>query len=215
MDDLCTLGTKEPYRMFTSRAEYRLMLREDNADLRLTPIAYDLGLIDGERYSAFEKKVDEIEKEKARLKATLIKPSSDEAKELSKVLKTPLSKEQKLEEILRRPEANLDNLLKACNLDPIVSTDQAREQVEIQVRYQGYLEHEMEEIKKREQNEKTLLPLNFDYKNISALSNEVAQKLNEYKPETLGMASRISGVTPAAISILMVHLKKLNLIGKN
>ena len=126
-----------------------------------------------------------------------------------------MSKEQKLEEILRRPEANLDNLLKACNLDPIVSTDQAREQVEIQVRYQGYLEHEMEEIKKREQNEKTLLPLNFDYKNISALSNEVAQKLNEYKPETLGMASRISGVTPAAISILMVHLKKLNLIGKN
>ena len=215
MDDLCTLGTKEPYRMFTSRAEYRLMLREDNADLRLTPIAYDLGLIDGERYSAFEKKVNEIEREKARLKSTLIKPSSDEAKELSKVLKTPLSKEQKLEEILRRPEANLDNLLKACSLDPIVSTDQAREQVEIQIRYQGYLEHEMEEIKKREQNEKTLLPLNFDYKNISALSNEVAQKLNEYKPETLGMASRISGVTPAAISILMVHLKKLNLIGKN
>ena len=206
---------KEPYRMFTSRAEYRLMLREDNADLRLTPIAYDLGLIDGERYSAFEKKVNEIEREKARLKSTLIKPSSDEAKELSKVLKTPLSKEQKLEEILRRPEANLDNLLKACSLDPIVSTDQAREQVEIQIRYQGYLEHEMEEIKKREQNEKTLLPLNFDYKNISALSNEVAQKLNEYKPETLGMASRISGVTPAAISILMVHLKKLNLIGKN
>ena len=215
MDDLCTLGTKEPYRMFTSRAEYRLMLREDNADLRLTPIAYDLGLIDGERYSAFEKKVNEIEREKARLKSTLITPSSDEAKELSKVLKTPLSKEQKLEEILRRPEANLDNLLKACSLDPIVSTDQAREQVKIQIRYQGYLEHEMEEIKKREQNEKTLLPLNFDYKNISALSNEVAQKLNEYKPETLGMASRISGVTPAAISILMVHLKKLNLIGKN
>ena len=215
MDDLCTLGTKEPYRMFTSRAEYRLMLREDNADLRLTPTAYDLGLIDGERFAFFEKKVNEIEKEKARLKDTLIKPSSQEAQGLAKCLNTPLSKEQKLEEILRRPEANLKNILEACNLKSIVTTEQALEQVEIQVRYHGYLEHELDEIKKREQNEKTLLPLNFDYKNISALSNEVAQKLNEFKPETLGMASRISGVTPAAISILMVHLKKLNLIGKN
>ncbi len=216
MDDLCTLGTREPYRMFTSRAEYRLMLREDNADLRLTPKAHDLGLISDERWRRFENKANEIEKEKARLRATLIKPSSKEGKALSaNLLKTPLSKEQSLEEILRRPEVTLKPMLECCELEAIAKDPQALEQVEIQVRYQGYLSHEEEEIKKREQNEKTMLPLDFDYRSISALSNEVAQKLNEFKPETLGMASRISGVTPAAISILLVHLKKLGRLGKN
>ena len=133
---------------------------------------------------------------------------------VSAILKTPLSKEQTLEEILRRPESRLKPLLQAANLDLIATLPQAEEQVEIQVRYQGYLEHELDEIKKRELNEKTLLPTNFDYRTISALSNEVAQKLNEFQPETLGMASRISGVTPAAISILLVHLKKLSLLNR-
>ena len=214
MDDLCTLGTREPYRMFTSRAEYRLILREDNADLRLTPTARDLGIIDDERYRIFEEKQTQIEQEKARLRETLVKPSSPMGKGVSAILNTPLSKEQTLEEILRRPESRLKPLLQAANLDLIASLPQAEEQVEIQVRYQGYLEHELDEIKKRELNEKTLLPTNFDYRTISALSNEVAQKLNEFQPETLGMASRISGVTPAAISILLVHLKKLSLLNR-
>lgn len=216
MDDLCTLGTREPYRMFTSRAEYRLILREDNADLRLTPTARELGIISDERFRLFEEKQNQIEQEKARLKATLVKPSSNIGKAISeKILKTPLSKEQSLEEILRRPECALTPLLQAAELEPIAKHPQAIEQVNIQVRYQGYLEHELDEIRKRELNEKTLLPLDFDYRTIPALSNEVSQKLNEFKPETLGMASRISGVTPAAISILLVHLKKLGLIGKN
>ncbi len=216
MDDLCTLGTKEPYRMFTSRAEYRLMLREDNADLRLTPKACDLGLVDDERKIRFEQKLKQIEREKARLSEVLVKPSSEMGKRLSEqVLSTPLSKEQSLAEILKRPECSFKAVLQAAALDPIATDPQAAEQVEIQIRYQGYLSHEFEEIKKHELNERTLLPLDFDYRSIQALSNEVAQKLNEYKPETVGMASRISGVTPAAVSILLVHLKKMGLLGKN
>lgn len=215
MDDLCTLGTKEPYRMFTSRAEYRLILREDNADLRLTPKARELGVISDERWRFFENKQNQIEKEKARLRMTIVKPSSDMGKNISSILKAPLSQEQSLEEILRRPECKLDNLLKVANVDPIASEEQALEQVEIQVKYQGYLDRELEEIRRKQINERTLLPLNYDYRQIRALSNEVAQKLNEYQPETIGMASRISGVTPAAISILLVHLKKLGMLGKN
>lgn len=215
MDDLCTLGTKEPYRMFTSRAEYRLILREDNADLRLTPKARELGIISDERWRIFEDKQNQIEKEKARLREISVKPSSQMGKDINKILNAPLSQEQTLEEILRRPEVKLNSLIETTNLDRIANTDQAREQVEIQVKYQGYLQRELEDIKKNKVNEHTLLPLDFDYKTIRALSNEVAQKLNEHKPETIGMASRISGVTPAEISILLVHLKKMNLLGKN
>ena len=215
MDDLCTLGTKEPYRMFTSRAEYRLILREDNADLRLTPKARELGIISDERWRIFEDKQNQIEKEKARLREISVKPSSQMGKDINKILNAPLSQEQTLEEILRRPEVKLNSFIETTNLDRIANTDQAREQVEIQVKYQGYLQRELEDIKKNKVNEHTLLPLDFDYKTIRALSNEVAQKLNEHKPETIGMASRISGVTPAAISILLVHLKKMNLLGKN
>ncbi len=215
MDDLCTLGTKEPYRMFTSRAEYRLILREDNADLRLTPKAREFGIISDERLQVFEEKNNQKEKEIARLRETLIRPSSPEGKGISKITKAPLSQEQSLEEILRRPELTYYPMLEAAKIEPVCKIKQAAEQVEIQVKYQGYLEREIDDIKKKQQNERTLLPLNFDYKEISALSNEVAQKLNEYKPETIGMASRISGVTPAAISILLVHLKKLGILGKN
>ena len=215
MDDLCTLGTKEPYRMFTSRAEYRLILREDNADIRLTPKARELGIISDERWKQFEDKQNQIEKEKARLRETSVKPSSDMGKNISEILNTPLSQEQTLEEILRRPEVKLNGLIEASKLEPIATKEQSVEQVEIQVKYQGYLQRELDDIKKKVVNELTLLPMNFDYKQIKSLSNEVAQKLNEYKPETIGMASRISGITPAAISILLVHLKKMNLLGKN
>ena len=215
MDDLCTLGTKEPYRMFTSRAEYRLILREDNADIRLTPKARELGIISDERWKQFEDKQNQIEKEKARLRETSVKPSSDMGKNISEILNTPLSQEQTLEEILRRPEVKLNGLIEASKLEPIATKEQSVEQVEIQVKYQGYLQRELDDIKKKVVNEMTLLPMNFDYKQIKSLSNEVAQKLNEYKPETIGMASRISGITPAAISILLVHLKKMNLLGKN
>ena len=215
MDDLCTLGTKEPYRMFTSRAEYRLILREDNADIRLTPKARELGIISDERWKQFEDKQNQIEKEKARLRETSVKPSSDMGKNISQILNTPLSQEQALEEILRRPEVKLNGLIEASKLEPIATKEQSVEQVEIQVKYQGYLQRELDDIKKKVVNELTLLPMNFDYKQIKSLSNEVAQKLNEYKPETIGMASRISGITPAAISILLVHLKKMNLLGKN
>lgn len=215
MDDLCTLGTKEPYRMFTSRAEYRLILREDNADIRLTPKARELGIISDERWKQFEDKQNQIEKEKARLRETTVKPSSDMGKNISQILNTPLSQEQTLEEILRRPEVKLNGLIEASKLESIATKEQSVEQVEIQVKYQGYLQRELDDIKKKVVNEQTLLPMNFDYKQIKSLSNEVAQKLNEYKPETIGMASRISGITPAAISILLVHLKKMNLLGKN
>ena len=215
MDDLCTLGTKEPYRMFTSRAEYRLILREDNADLRLTPKAREFGIVTDERWKFFEEKYNQIEKEKARLKVTTVKPSSAQGKDISRILRTPLSQEQSLEEILRRPEVKFNDLILSAGMEPIAKNAQAAEQVEIQVKYQGYLDREIDEIKKKQSNERTLLPLNFDYKTITALSNEVAQKLNMYKPETIGMASRISGITPAAISILLVHLKKLGLLGQN
>lgn len=213
MDDLCTLGTKEPYRMFTSRAEYRLILREDNADERLTPQARDFGMISDERWKQFEEKETQIEREKNRLRETLVKPSSDTGKKINKILKTPLSQEQSFEEILRRPEVKFNALMQTAEVEPIAVNPQAAEQVEIQVKYQGYLKRELDDIKKHLSNENTLLPLHFDYATIPALSNEVAQKLNQYKPETIGMASRISGITPAAISILLVHLKKIGLLG--
>ncbi|HAH70938.1 MAG TPA: tRNA uridine-5-carboxymethylaminomethyl(34) synthesis enzyme MnmG [Succinivibrionaceae bacterium] len=214
MDDLCTLGTKEPYRMFTSRAEHRLILREDNADERLTPKARELGVISDERWIRFEKKEKEIELERNRLRSYLVKPSAEQGKSISEILNNPMSQEQSLEELLRRPEVRYESLIKAAGLEPLASDPQAAEQVEIQVKYQGYLKRELDDIKKNRSNENTLLPLNFDYSSIPALSKEVAQKLNQFKPETIGMASRISGVTPAAISILLVHLKKLGLLGQ-
>ena len=213
MDDLCTLGTKEPYRMFTSRAEYRLILREDNADERLTPQAKDFGIISDERWRDFEKKELQIEREKKRLRETFVKPSSELGKKIDPILKNSLSQEQSLEEILRRPEVTYSSLMQSAEINPIATMPQAAEQVEIQVKYQGYLKRELDEIKKHISNESTLLPLHFDYSSIPALSNEVSQKLNQFKPETIGMASRISGITPAAISILLVHLKKLGVLG--
>lgn len=213
MDDLCTLGTKEPYRMFTSRAEYRLQLREDNADIRLTPIGRKLGLVDDTRWAFFENKMEQIEKEKQRLKDYWIGPGNEIALKLNDVLKTPISKEQTLEEIIRRPEMTLEKLYAVSDLEKIATEPQAQEQVEIQVKYQGYIDHQQDEIDKQLKNELTYLPQNFDYRNVVGLSTEVTMKLNEYKPENIGQAMRISGVTPAAISILLVHLKRLGILG--
>lgn len=213
MDDLCTLGTKEPYRMFTSRAEYRLQLREDNADIRLTPIGRELGLVDDTRWAFFEYKMEQIEKEKQRLKDYWIGPGNEIALKLNDVLKSPISKEQTLEEIIRRPEMTLEKLYAVSGLEKIATEPQAQEQVEIQIKYQGYIDHQQDEIDKQLKNELTYLPQNFDYRNVVGLSTEVTMKLNEYKPENIGQAMRISGVTPAAISILLVHLKRLGILG--
>ena len=213
MDDLCTLGTKEPYRMFTSRAEYRLQLREDNADIRLTPIGRELGLVDDTRWAFFENKMEQIEKEKQRLKDYWIGPGNEIALKLNDVLKSPISKEQTLEEIIRRPEMTLEKLYAVSGLEKIATEPQAQEQVEIQIKYQGYIDHQQDEIDKQLKNELTYLPQNFDYRNVVGLSTEVTMKLNEYKPENIGQAMRISGVTPAAISILLVHLKRLGILG--
>jgi|SRR5574344_26601 tRNA uridine 5-carboxymethylaminomethyl modification enzyme len=213
MDDLCTLGTNEPYRMFTSRAEYRLLLREDNADIRLTPIGRQLGLVDDARWSYFENKIEQIEKEKQRLKDYWIGPGNELTLKLNNVLINPITKEQTLEEILRRPEMTFNKLMTTTELEPIASSEQASNQVEIQIKYQGYIDHQHDDIDKRLKNENTYLPLNFDYTNIPGLSTEVIFKLNDFKPETIGKASRISGITPAAISILLVHLKRLGLLG--
>ncbi len=213
MDDLCTLGTNEPYRMFTSRAEYRLLLREDNADIRLTPIGRKLGLVDDYRWEFFQNKIEQIEQEKQRLRNTWIGPGNVLANKLNKVVKSPITKEQTLEEILRRPEINFDILTSVTGIEPIAKTAQAQQQVEIQVKYQGYIDHQHDDIDKRLKNENTYLPTDFDYNEIPGLSKEVIFKLNDFKPETIGKASRISGITPAAISILLVHLKRLGKLG--
>lgn len=213
MDDLCTLGTNEPYRMFTSRAEYRLLLREDNADIRLTPKGRELGLVSDERWAFFNNKIEQIEKEKERLRNTWIGPGNVIANKLNSILKSPISKEQNLEEIMRRPEINFNNLFEISELEPIAKLEQAQKQVEIQIKYDGYINHQNDEINKHQKNENTYLPINFDYNNIPGLSKEVIMKLNDFKPETIGKASRISGITPASISILLVHLKRLGLLG--
>ncbi len=213
MDDLCTLGTNEPYRMFTSRAEYRLLLREDNADIRLTPIGRKLGIVDDERWAFFENKLEQIELEKQRLNNYWVGPGNAIANKLNKVINSPINKEQTLLEILRRPEMTFNKLIETSELQPIATNEQAAQQVEIQVKYQGYIDHQKDDIDKQLKNENTYLPLNFDYNNIPGLSKEVVFKLNDFKPETIGKASRISGITPAAISILLIHLKKLGLLG--
>ena len=199
--------------MFTSRAEYRLLLREDNADIRLTPKGRELGLISDERWAFFNNKIEQIEKEKERLRNTWIGPGNVIANKLNSILKSPISKEQNLEEIMRRPEINFNNLFEISELEPIAKLEQAQKQVEIQIKYDGYINHQNDEINKHQKNENTYLPLNFDYNNIPGLSKEVVMKLNDFKPETIGKASRISGITPASISILLVHLKRLGLLG--
>jgi tRNA uridine 5-carboxymethylaminomethyl modification enzyme len=214
IDDLSTLGTKEPYRMFTSRAEYRLLLREDNADLRLTEKGRELGLVDDARWAHFNQKVENIEKERQRLKEIWINPQSKQVDQLNTLLKTPISREASGEDLLRRPEMDYEKLLTLDHFAPALDDAQAAEQVEIQVKYQGYIDRQLEEIEKSLRHEHTKLPVDLDYKQVKGLSNEVVLKLNNAKPETIGIASRISGVTPAAVSILLVYLKKNGLLKK-
>ncbi|MGB3726912.1 MAG: tRNA uridine-5-carboxymethylaminomethyl(34) synthesis enzyme MnmG [Glaciecola sp.] len=214
IDDLATMGTKEPYRMFTSRAEYRLLLREDNADSRLTEQGRTLGLVCDERWAAFSEKMESIALEKQRLASQWIHPAHTATEQLNGILKTPVNKEHSLEELIRRPEMTYKSLMKIDGIGPGISDEKAAEQVEIQIKYAGYIARQQDEIAKSQRNENALLPPDFDFSKISGLSNEVVAKLHDARPETIGKASRISGVTPAAISLLLVYLKKHNMLFK-
>lgn len=214
MDDLSTLGTREPYRMFTSRAEYRLLLREDNADLRLTAIGRELGLVDDERWGKFNVKMEQVELEQQRMRSTWIHPQHPSLEAVNSLVNTPLTREQSLEELLRRPEVTYDALMAIEGVGPALSDRAAADQVEIQIKYAGYIERQHDEVEKQLRNENTLLPLDMNYRDVNGLSNEVIAKLSDARPQTIGQASRISGITPAAISILLVHLKKHGLLRK-
>jgi tRNA uridine 5-carboxymethylaminomethyl modification enzyme len=214
IDDLSTMGTKEPYRMFTSRAEYRLLLREDNADLRLTTKGRELGLVNDLRWQRFNEKLNNIELERQRLKDTWMNPQSVGVDALNALLTTSMSREASGEDLLRRPEMTYEQLVTLDAFSPGLEDRQAAEQVEIQVKYEGYIQRQQDEIEKSLRHEHTKLPVGIDYKHVKGLSNEVVVKLNNAKPETLGIASRISGITPAAISILLVYLKKNGLLKK-
>ncbi len=208
VDDLHTMGLTEPYRMFTSRAEYRLLLREDNADRRLTPIARELGLIDEARWASFSRKQEQIEHESQRLRDTWISPARLSIEESERIFGTTMSKEQNLQTLLRRPEVTYQSLATLTGFGEAVIDEAVIEQIEIDVKYAGYLSRMQDEIDKVKRNESTLLPESMDYDAIEGLSNEVKQKLKEYRPNTIGQAGRVQGVTPAALSLLLVHLKK-------
>ena len=206
VDDLITMGTTEPYRMFTSRAEYRLLLREDNADMRLTEKGRELGLVDDDRWKQFSEKREAIELERQRLKSTWIQPASDTAEKLSAHIENKLSHEYSLFELLKRPEIDykiIGSLYPEHQVEHKIA-----EQVEIDAKYSGYITRQQDEVNRLRRHEKTRIPVDFNYQSIKGLSNEVKQKLSEATPETLARASRIPGVTPAAISLLIVQLKK-------
>ena len=215
VDDLCTLGTKEPYRMFTSRAEYRLMLREDNADLRLTETGRELGLVDDARWARYNQKLEAIEQERQRLRSLWVHPKSENVADVNSIISAPLTKEASAEDLLRRPEMTYARLMTLADYGPALPDEQAAEQVEIQVKYEGYIARQQEEIDRQLRNENTLLPVDLDYRQVNGLSNEVIAKLNDHKPTSIGQASRISGITPAAISILLIYLKKQGLLRKS
>lgn len=208
IDDLTTLGTQEPYRMFTSRAEHRLILREDNADLRLTEKGRELGLVSDTRWDAFCRKRDAIETERQRVSGFWVRPDTDIASELNPILAKPLVREYRLEDLLRRPELNYEKLASVSGLgcddvDPIVA-----EQVEIQLKYAGYIERQHVEIEKQKQHAATILSVDLDYTKVKGLSTEICEKLQRIKPKNIEQAGRIPGMTPAAISVLLVYLKK-------
>ena len=210
IDDLVTLGTQEPYRMFTSRAEYRLSLREDNADERFTEKARSIGLVCEDRWVRFNDRQEQIQKEIIRLQSMWIRPTDNTTNALNKLLTAPLSKEVTAYDILKRPEVHYIDLVQLTgmeqHIDPSVSS-----QIEILVKYSGYISRQADEIRKLQNNNNVKLPPNLDYHLIKGLSNEVKEKLVDHRPETLAQASRISGVTPAAISLLIVHLKRIDL----
>jgi tRNA uridine 5-carboxymethylaminomethyl modification enzyme len=210
VDDLITTGVTEPYRMFTSRAEYRLQLREDNADMRLTAKGRELGLVDDVRWAAFEKKLEAVSREQARLKKTFIQPAVDNVSRETQgaVLGKPLEREYSLFELLRRPEVNYEAVLRLGDADLGETDPVVCEQVEIAAKYQGYITRQQEEIVKQKSSENTKLGVEIDYADVHGLSIEARQKLIMYKPETIGQAGRISGITPATISLLLVYLKR-------
>jgi tRNA uridine 5-carboxymethylaminomethyl modification enzyme len=208
IDDLITQGTTEPYRMFTSRAEYRLLLREDNADLRLTPIAREMGLIEEAHWKAFSIKQEAVKKGLAHLSSTWVNPETQLAERINTILMPSLQKELRLLDILRRPEINY-SLLQSLGTEHFPETDPlVAEQIEIQAKYQGYIERQQEDIEKQAQYEDKVIPATLDYELVGNLSNEVRQKLARIRPHTIGQALRIPGMTPTAISILTIHLKK-------
>ena len=209
VDDLITHGTQEPYRMFTSRAEHRLLLREDNADLRLTEIGHQLGLVSEDRWRAFNEKREKVEVEMQRLRDTILRPTDLTTEQTDKVFDGALSREYRLSELLRRPNVSYKSLMSIESIGPAVEDKKVAEQVEVQFKYAGYIDRQKLEIEKQKKHEEMSLPTDFDYATIKGgLSNEARQKLNDQKPTTIGQASRIPGITPATISILMVHLKK-------
>lgn len=208
VDDLITRGVTEPYRMFTSRAEYRLQLREDNADMRLTEIGRQLGLVDDERWAAFSTKLEAVSREQERLKKTFVQPANITPEKMTALFGKPLEHEYSLFELLRRPEVSYADVLSLSEnglgeVEPAV-----REQVEIAAKYQGYIDRQTDEVERSRGQENTALPSYLDYREIHGLPIEAQQKLNAQKPETIGQASRISGITPAAISLLLVYLKR-------
>jgi len=208
VDDLVTRGVSEPYRMFTSRAEYRLTLREDNADLRLTETGRKLGLVDDARWDAFARKRDAVERETERLKSTWINPRVLPAEEALRVLGKPLERDHTLLDLLRRPDVGYGALMTLSGAGAPVSDPAVAEQVEVQAKYAGYIARQRDEVARNEAHESTRLPPDLDYRAVRGLSFEVQQKLAQQRPDTIGQASRISGITPAAISLLLVHLKR-------
>ena len=208
VDDLITRGTLEPYRMFTSRAEYRLSLREDNADLRLTEIGHRLGVVDEARWCHFEQKREAIASELERLKSTSINPRLLPSEDAQRVFGQELERDYSLLELLRRPEVGYSTLMTLPGAGEPVASSEVASQVEIQAKYHGYIERQREEVARAVRYEEMALPLDFDYAAVRGLSREVQQKLGSHKPQTLGQASRIAGVTPSAISLLLVHLKR-------
>ncbi len=215
IDDLVTRGTGEPYRMFTSRAEYRLSLRQDNADLRLTETGHRLGLVDDVHWSAFRTKRMAIEQEQQRLAAVLVRPDSTAGRAVAGLLDKPLAREQFAADLLRRPELDYRTLTAVEGLGPPVADAVVAEQVEIQAKYAGYLDRQAGEIDRQRRHQEQTLPLEFDYNAVRGLSSEVCEKLLDARPQTIGQAARIPGVTPAAISLLLIHIKKNRLVRKS
>jgi tRNA uridine 5-carboxymethylaminomethyl modification enzyme len=214
VDDLITRGVTEPYRMFTSRAEYRLLLREDNADIRLTEAGRKIGLVDDARWEAFSRKQEAVLQEQERLKSTWVRPATLPKEDAIRVLGKPIEHEYSLFELLRRPELSYEALLSLPTSEAAVKyediAEEVRQQVDIAAKYQGYIDRQQDEIERSAGSEHTQLPEDMDYADVHGLSIEVQQKLAHHKPQTIGQASRVSGVTPVAVSLLLVYLKRKN-----
>ncbi|HQC71638.1 MAG TPA: tRNA uridine-5-carboxymethylaminomethyl(34) synthesis enzyme MnmG [Candidatus Competibacteraceae bacterium] len=208
VDDLITRGASEPYRMFTSRAEHRLLLREDNADLRLTEIGRRLGVVDDVRWQAFAAKREAIEQENQRLRSVWIRPAQLSEADAGRILQGPLARESRAIDLLRRPDVGYAELMQLPGVGPGVADAQVAEQVEIQAKYAGYIERQHEEIARQRRHEALSLPADLDYAQVRGLSREVCEKLQRHRPATLGQAGRVPGVTPAAVSLLLIHLKR-------